>query len=103
MGTILFAFGLGLAVGSFLNVALTRLPRGESVVAPGSHCRSCGRALAWFDNLPVVSWVALRGRCRRCHARIPARYVLVELGTGLAAAAAAARWLCVPDPEAARG
>lgn len=102
MGTVLFALALGLAFGSFLNVALTRLPRGESVVAPGSHCRSCGHALAWFDNLPVVSWVALRGRCRRCHARIPARYVLVELGAGLAAAAAAALWLRRDDLEGAR-
>lgn len=92
-GPVLLALGFGLAFGSFLNVVLTRLPRGESVVWPGSHCRSCRRALAWFDNIPVVSWLALRGRCRRCGTRIPVRYLLVELGTGLVAAGAAALWL----------
>ena len=71
-------------------------------MSPRSHCRSCGSALAWHDNLPVISWLALRGRCRRCGSRIPVRYVLVELGAGLAAAAAAA-WLALPHPEAARG
>ena len=84
----------GCAFGSFLNVVITRIPRGESIVYPGSHCRSCGRALAWWENVPVLSWLALRGRCRTCHAPIGARYVLVELGTGLAAAAAV-RWLPV--------
>lgn len=78
----------GCAIGSFLNVVLTRVPRGESVVSPGSHCRSCGRMLTWWENIPVISWIALRGRCRTCHAPIGARYVLVELGCGLAAAAA---------------
>ncbi len=103
MGPVLFALALGLAVGSFLNVLLTRVPRGESVVTPASHCRSCRRAIAWYDNLPVVSWLALRGRCRRCGARISIRYMLVELATGLAAAAAAALWLRVPALEGARG
>lgn len=96
VGAVLLALGFGLAFGSFLNVVLTRLPRGESVVSPGSHCRSCGRALAWFDNIPVASWILLRGRCRRCHARIPVRYVLVELTAGLACAAAAALLLREP-------
>jgi leader peptidase (prepilin peptidase)/N-methyltransferase len=71
---------LGLAFGSFLNVCLSRWPEGESVVNPRSHCRSCGRTLAWWENVPVVSWVALRGRCRSCKEKISWRYPLVEFG-----------------------
>ena len=70
---------LGLVFGSFLNVCITRLPRGESVSHPPSHCRSCRRPLAWFENFPVVSWLALRGRCRTCGVAIPWRYPLVEI------------------------
>ena len=73
---------LGLAVGSFLNVVIYRLPRGESVVAPGSRCRNCGHALSAFENVPVVSWLVLGGRCRWCRQPIWARYPLVELLTG---------------------
>jgi leader peptidase (prepilin peptidase)/N-methyltransferase len=80
--TILILAGvLGLCVGSFLNVCIYRLPRGESLVRPPSRCPSCGRQLSWFDNIPVLSWVALRGRCRRCGAAIAIRYPLVELTT----------------------
>lgn len=82
----------GFAIGSFLNVVLTRVPRGESIVFPGSHCRACGRALSWWENIPVVSYAALHGRCRSCHAPIGVRYVLVEIGCGLAAAAAVQCW-----------
>jgi leader peptidase (prepilin peptidase)/N-methyltransferase len=78
LGTI-FAGLLGLAFGSFLNVCLSRWPEGESIVSPRSHCRACGRALAWWENVPVVSWLALRGRCRSCGAWISWRYPLVEL------------------------
>jgi leader peptidase (prepilin peptidase)/N-methyltransferase len=74
---------LGLAVGSFLNVCIYRLPRGESLVHPGSRCPHCGRSLAWFDNVPVVSWLALGGRCRQCGGPISGRYPLVELVTAL--------------------
>jgi leader peptidase (prepilin peptidase)/N-methyltransferase len=74
---------LGLLVGSFLNVCIYRLPRGESVVWPGSRCPACRRALAWFENVPVVGWLALGGRCRTCRARIPAHYPLVEAVTGV--------------------
>lgn len=81
LGTI-FAGLLGLAFGSFLNVCVSRWPAGESVVRPRSHCRACGRTLAWWENLPVVSWIALRGRCRTCGAGISVRYVLVELAVG---------------------
>jgi leader peptidase (prepilin peptidase)/N-methyltransferase len=81
LGTILAAL-LGMAFGSFLNVCLSRLPEGESIVNPRSHCRSCGRTLAWWENLPLLSWLALRGRCRTCHAQISWRYPLVELVVG---------------------
>jgi len=82
LGTI-FAGLLGLAFGSFLNVCLCRWPTGESIVLPGSHCRQCGRTLAWWENIPLVSWLALRGRCRTCHAWIGWRYPLVELAVGM--------------------
>lgn len=83
---------LGLMVGSFLNVVVYRLPRGMSVVQPGSHCPGCGTPLGARDNVPVVSWLALRGRCRHCRQPISPRYPLVELATaasfvGLALAA----------------
>ncbi len=79
----LFAGLIGLAFGSFLNVCLTRWPAGESVVAPNSHCRNCSRPLSWWENVPVLSWVALRGRCRTCAAWIGWRYPLVELAVGI--------------------
>jgi leader peptidase (prepilin peptidase)/N-methyltransferase len=81
LGTI-FAGLMGLAFGSFLNVCLSRWPQGESVVSPRSHCRNCGRTLAWWENVPLVSWLALRGRCRTCRAWIGWRYPLVELAVG---------------------
>jgi leader peptidase (prepilin peptidase) / N-methyltransferase len=77
LGTI-FAALLGLAFGSFLNVCLSRWPEGESIVHPRSHCRACGRTLAWWENIPLLSWVMLRGRCRTCGAWIGVRYPLVE-------------------------
>lgn len=80
---------LGAVVGSFLNVVVARVPRGESVVRPRSRCPRCGAAIAWYDNVPVLSWVLLRARCRACAAPIPARYPLVEL---LGAAAGFLAW-----------
>jgi len=80
-GTV-FAALLGLAFGSFLNVCLSRWPEGESIVTPRSHCRQCGRVLAWWENVPLVSWIALRGRCRGCGAWISWRYVIVEAALG---------------------
>ena len=74
---------LGLAFGSFANVVIHRVPRGESIVRPASRCPSCGEPVAWRDNLPVLGWLLLRGRCRHCRAPISARYPLVELGMGL--------------------
>ena len=82
LGTI-FAGLLGLAFGSFLNVCLSRWPQGESVVKPRSHCRHCAHTLAWWENLPLLSWLALRGRCRSCRAWIGWRYSLVELAVGV--------------------
>ncbi len=72
---------VGLAVGSFLNVCMYRLPRGESVVTPPSRCPSCGHRLRWFDNVPVLGWLVLRGRCRSCRTAISPRYPLVEVAT----------------------
>jgi leader peptidase (prepilin peptidase) / N-methyltransferase len=74
---------LGLAVGSFLNVCIYRLPRRESLSWPGSRCAKCGRPLAWYENVPVVSWIVLRARCRTCGAPISAMYPLVEVTTAL--------------------
>jgi len=74
---------LGLCIGSFLNVCAYRLPLGQSVVHPRSRCTSCGRMLSWFDNLPVVSWVALRGRCRTCGKPVSWMYPAVEIVTAL--------------------
>jgi leader peptidase (prepilin peptidase) / N-methyltransferase len=82
LGT-LFAGLLGLAFGSFLNVCVSRWPAGESVVAPGSHCRQCGRTLSWWENVPLVSWIALRGHCRTCGVWIGWRYPIVELAVAL--------------------
>lgn len=83
---------LGLAVGSFLNVVIHRLPRKESVVSPRSRCPGCGTQLVARDNVPIVSWLFLRGRCRTCGMRISSRYPAVELGTGALFAAAGARF-----------
>lgn len=74
---------LGLAIGSFLNVVIHRLPRGESLISPGSRCPSCGYALRAIDNIPVLSYLLLLGRCRTCKAPISPRYPLVELATAL--------------------
>jgi leader peptidase (prepilin peptidase)/N-methyltransferase len=79
----LIGFVLGLLFGSFLNVCISRLPAHESIMTPGSHCMACGHAVRWYDNLPVLSWLVLRGRCRDCKARISWRYPAVELAVGL--------------------
>ena len=79
-----FVFALGLVLGSFLNVCIYRLPLGDSVVHPRSRCPSCEAPIYWYQNVPVVSWLALRGRCARCEARISVRYPVVEMISGLA-------------------
>ena len=88
---------LGAVVGSFVNVVIYRLPRGESLVRPGSHCPGCGAAVAAYDNVPLVSWVALRGRCRACRTRISVRYPVVEAATAALFAAAAIRFGLVAE------
>jgi leader peptidase (prepilin peptidase)/N-methyltransferase len=82
---------IGLAIGSFLNVVIWRVPRGESVVSPPSHCPRCDTEITSRDNVPVVSWLVLRGRCRHCRAAISVRYPLVELATGVLFVALAVR------------
>jgi leader peptidase (prepilin peptidase) / N-methyltransferase len=84
-----FAAPFGLLIGSFLNVLAYRLPRGESLVAPGSHCPGCNTPIKPWDNIPLLSWIFLRGRCRSCSERISPRYPLVELLTGVLFAAVA--------------
>jgi leader peptidase (prepilin peptidase)/N-methyltransferase len=78
MEAVTFAGVLGAIVGSFLNVVAYRLPRHESLLSPGSHCPSCGAAVKPYDNIPIISWLLLRGRCRSCSASISVRYPFVE-------------------------
>ena len=81
---VMLAFALaGLVVGSFLNVCIYRIPRRESLAWPASHCTACNRPLSWFENVPIISWLVLRGRCRTCKVRISAMYPVVELVTAL--------------------
>lgn len=88
---VLFAFAIGLLFGSFLNVCIARLPAHQSVVTPRSHCNSCGHLIRWYDNIPILSWIALRGQCRDCNAQISWHYPAIELAVGLWFAQAAAR------------
>jgi leader peptidase (prepilin peptidase)/N-methyltransferase len=76
------AFVCGAAIGSFLNVCIHRLPRHESVVWPGSHCPACNHPIAFYDNIPLLSYLWLNGQCRACRIRIPFRYPIVELANG---------------------
>ncbi len=87
--TIAVAGVFGLLIGSFLNVCIVRWPAMESVVAPRSRCPQCGTLIGWYDNIPVLSWLMLRGKCRQCALPIPLRYPLVEIAVGVLWAAAA--------------
>jgi leader peptidase (prepilin peptidase)/N-methyltransferase len=91
---------LGAVLGSFANVIIYRVPRGGSIVAPGSRCPRCGTPIRPWDNIPLVSYVVLGGRCRHCRGRISPRYPLVE---ALMAALAVAVWVAFPDPAARLG
>jgi len=74
----IFSFGLGACIASFLNVVIWRVPRGESIVSPPSHCPKCNAAIRWYQNIPIFSWLALRGKCANCKAPISPRYILIE-------------------------
>jgi leader peptidase (prepilin peptidase)/N-methyltransferase len=82
-----FAFIFGSIIGSFLNVCISRIPNGESVISPSSHCAKCRRTIPFYDNIPLISYWVLRGRCRACGERISPRYFVVELITALMAVA----------------
>jgi leader peptidase (prepilin peptidase)/N-methyltransferase len=83
---------MGASIGSFLNVVAYRMPLGRSVVHPGSACPSCEKPIAWYDNLPVLSWFVLRGKCRNCQAGFSIRYAAIEAFFGLLTVAAVMRW-----------
>jgi len=93
---VVFAYAclgaFGLLFGSFANVLIWRVPRGESIVSPPSHCPRCGHEVRWYDNIPVVSWIILRGRCRDCGEPISPRYLVVELASGALWALAGWEW-----------
>ncbi len=76
-------FIVGTCIGSFLNVCIWRIPRGESIANPPSHCPKCNHVLSWYENIPLVSWTVLGGKCRKCKLKIPFRYFAVELLTGV--------------------
>ena len=78
-----FSFWLGACIASFLNVVIWRVPRGESIVTPPSHCPKCGSSIRWWQNIPILSWLALRGKCASCRAPISPRYILVEMLGGV--------------------
>ncbi len=78
-----FSFWLGACIASFLNVVIWRVPRGESIVSPPSHCPKCGSSIRWWHNIPILSWLALRGKCENCRAPISPRYILVEMLGGV--------------------
>lgn len=83
---------LGAMIGSFLNVCILRLPNDESILHPPSHCPQCDSRIAWYDNLPILSWLVLRGRCRRCRKGISIQYPIIEAATALLWAAAVWHW-----------
>jgi leader peptidase (prepilin peptidase) / N-methyltransferase len=82
-----YVFFIGMCIGSFLNVCIYRLPAGKSIIRPASACPACGAAIRWYDNIPLISYIALRGRCRGCKAHISIRYPIIELLCGLFAMA----------------
>jgi leader peptidase (prepilin peptidase) / N-methyltransferase len=96
-------FAPALALGSFLNVVAARVPLRRSIVSPPSACMSCGHRIAWHDNVPLVSWAALRGRCRSCRTRIPVLYPAIELVTALLVAGCVLAFGLTADAAVAAG
>lgn len=92
----IYVFVLGLCFGSFLNVCIYRWPRGESVIKPGSHCPACEKAIVWYDNIPVISYLILKAKCRFCGQQISARYLFIEVLTALIWIALWARYGLTP-------
>ena len=91
-----FSFALGACIASFLNVVIWRVPRGESIVRPPSHCPKCNAEIKWYQNIPIVSWLALRGKCANCKAPISPRYILIETLGGVLFLAAFWRYGLTP-------
>lgn len=89
---VIFSVAYGLVIGSFLNVIIYRVPRDLSIIRPGSACPNCSNHIAWYDNIPVASWLVLRGHCRHCKTPISPQYVIVELLGGILFGSAAARY-----------
>ena len=87
-----FSFGLGACIASFLNVVIWRVPRGESIVSPPSHCPKCNAAIRWYQNIPILAWLALRGKCANCKHPISPRYILIETLGGVLFLAAFAKY-----------
>lgn len=87
-----FSFAMGCCIASFMNVCIWRIPREESVAWPPSHCPKCNAAIKWYQNIPIVSWCALRGRCANCHEPISVRYTIVELLGGILFLLAYLQW-----------
>ena len=93
---LLLGAAIGLCIGSFLNVVIYRVPIGQSIATPPSRCRKCGYQLQWYDNIPVLSWLFLRGRCRKCGVGVSMQYPIVELVTG--ALFVLVIWMTPPGP-----
>ena len=87
-----FLFVIGSVLGSFYNVLIYRIPRGLSIVSPPSHCPKCKSPIKWYDNIPIVSYIVLQGKCRNCKSKIPLRYPLVETASGFLAVACYYNW-----------
>ena len=87
-----FSFAMGACIASFLNVVIWRVPRGESIVSPPSHCPKCNAEIKWYQNIPILAWLALRGKCANCRAPISPRYILIETLGGLLFLAAFMRY-----------
>lgn len=87
LSIILFVFIFGILIGSFLNVVIYRIPKGESIVFPSSKCQACQTPLKWYHNVPIFSWLLLRGKCGFCSEKISIQYPLIELATGIIAVA----------------